>query len=138
MQLRKVKFDDAEQLLEWKNDKETRLNALVTQEKIKMENHLKWLEKRLKKGGFYIITNGKIDYGDLRFEENEITIRISPKYRNMGIGKWAIKKAQKMFPYLWAKIVIRNINSLNLFIHCGFKITEFKKTHYILKWKSRQ
>lgn len=136
MFLRKATIKDAKKLLKWKNDSETRKFAIVTNNKIEWNDHLQWLKKRLERSGFYIIKHGKKDYGDLRFEENEVSIRIDPKARGKGIGGWAISRAQEMFDELTAKIVVGNVASLNLFTGKGFRFKDFvDNNYYILQWK---
>lgn len=135
MKLRKVTLRDAKQLLEWKNEAETRRFSIVTHNKIKWKDHLRWLRQRLEREEFYIITDGLKNYGDLRFEEGEVSIRIARAERKKKIGVWAIKKAQTMYSQLTAKIVVGNIASLNLFMGRGFRIIRYVKKYYELEWK---
>ena len=116
IRLRKATLEDAEILLKWKNDSETRKWAMVTHDKIKIEDHIKWLDKHYKE--IAIITDGKVDYGNIRINKEEIAIVIDKKYRGYGIAK---KVLAKIKTNRIAKIVDGNIASMRLFIGAGFK-----------------
>lgn len=116
IRLRKATLEDAEILLNWKNDPETRKWAIVTHDKIKMENHIKWLEKHYKE--IAIITDGEKDYGNIRINKEEIAIVIDKKYRGYGLAKKVLSKIETK---RIAKIVDGNIASMRLFISAGFK-----------------
>lgn len=124
--LRPVTMADAEVLLGWKNDADTRKNAILTDAVIEMENHLVWLENRLQRGEFYIILLDGVMAGDVRIERDgsvgEISIRIDPKFRGNGLATQVIP----MFGgELVAKIRAHNIPSMRVFIANGFKPLEY-------------
>jgi RimJ/RimL family protein N-acetyltransferase len=121
IRLRKATLEDAEILLKWKNDSETRKWAMVTHDKIKIEDHIKWLDKHYKE--IAIITDGKVDYGNIRINKEEIAIVIDKKYRGYGIAK---KVLAKIKTNRIAKIVDGNIASMRLFIGAGFKLVAHK------------
>jgi len=52
--LRPATIQDAQVLLEWRNDPETRKNS-HTMDEIKMEDHMKWLYGVLSSGGRYLL-----------------------------------------------------------------------------------
>lgn len=125
-------MDDALILLEWKNDPTMRKFSIQTHEEIKLEDHLKWLEKHLSE--IYIICSHRDTYGDIRFEGDEIAIKLDPKFRGMGIGKRALTLATMRRKHLIAKIVNGNIASMNLFISCGFKFKAYEEGYYVLEY----
>ena len=125
-------MDDAQALLNWKNDPVMRRFSIATHDEIKMEDHLKWLEKHLDE--IYIICDHRDTYGDVRLEGNGIAIKIDPHFRGMGIGTKAIKLAQDMRDELIAFIVNGNVPSMRLFLGAGFKITGYRNGYYILMW----
>lgn len=122
--LRPVRFTDALFLLSWKNDPATRKNSIVTEDEIRFSDHLKWLKKRLKSPGFYIIMDDNKMCGDIRFDigdEIEVSIRMSPLFRGKGIATKALKLGMQLHPNnLVAKIVWGNLPSYNLFTSAGF------------------
>ena len=135
MELRKATMRDAKDILQWKNDPETRHNALLSHEEITWEDHVRWLKWKLQRGGIYIITENGTNYGDLRFDGNEISIRVTPEARDKGIALWAVRQAQTMYTEIVAKIVVHNLPSLNLFTHAGFHFEQFNGGHYVLRLK---
>ena len=140
MELRKATMADALDLLNWKNDLQTIKFSIVTNGIITWSNHCAWLERRLKKPGFYIITDGKDKCGDLRFdfgEETEISVRINPKFRGQWIATQAVALGCEMYAEtLVAKIVEGNLASLNVFTRNGFVFKDYvkgEKNYYVLK-----
>jgi RimJ/RimL family protein N-acetyltransferase len=128
--LRPATMDDAELLLRWKNEEDTRKNSIVTDEVIKMENHLKWLEATLLDWSttFRIILLDGVPVGDVRtqiqLESNmqEISIRMDKQYRGMGLATQVI--AMFNGPLL-AKIRAHNIASMRVFIANGYRPEKF-------------
>jgi len=138
IRLRPATIKDANILLEWKNDPTMRKFSIKTHDEIKLEDHLKWLEKHLSE--IYIIEDADnllydgIAYGDIRFEGDEIAIKLDPKFRGAGIGSRALHLAMKMKKHLVAKIVNGNIASMNLFTSCGFKFKSYEDGYYVLEY----
>jgi len=133
MKFRKVTMEDADFLLDLKNDPEVRKWAIVTHQEIKRENHLFWLEKKLKEKGiyFYILIEDDNCVGDLRVEaDREISVRIVKEFRGKGLARQALGLIAGKF---YAKIVEGNLASMNLFIKSGFKFTDYKEGVYLLK-----
>lgn len=138
MNLRPMLMDDADFMLELKNDSDTRFFALLTSEEIKREDHIKFLEKNIQY--FQVIEDGGTimqNVGALRVQDNEISIWITPKFRGMGYATSAINKVKK--DGMTAKIMTGNLPSLNAFIRAGFSPIELKQLpldHYIFKYKA--
>lgn len=123
---------DAENLLKWKNDPTMRKYSIVTHEKIKMADHLKWLKKNLK--GIYIIGD---NFGDVRVSGKEVAIKLAPEHRGKGYALEALRAMDRRYKGLTAKIVDGNIASFRLFIKAKYMPIEHKVTngvgYYILK-----
>ena len=131
-------MDDADILLAWKNEEDTRKNSIVTQDIITRENHLSWLKECLSDSNreLNIILLDEAPVGDVRLDkgnEIEISIRLDRKYRGKGLATAVIG----MFPApLIAKIVTRNLASMRVFISNGFKPYEYvqgKVAYYIFR-----
>ena len=140
---RPATMDDAEDLLRWKNQADTRRFAITTHKKIKMKDHLAWLKKTLKRGKMKIwiirvnvqTVKERIDknVGNVRIENNEIAIAIDTESQGMGLASMAIKDFTK--PGMKAKIVEGNIASMRLFISCGYKPISYQDGYYIFQYK---
>ena len=122
-------IDDAKNVLRWKNDPVTRKFAIATHDKIEWENHLKYFKKHMQDIRI-IEVNGEAA-GDIRMDDEEVSIRLDKKFRGQGIGYAALKEIIE--PNMIAKIVDGNIASFRLFIKLGFKPVFYKKGYYILE-----
>lgn len=126
--LRPVTLDDASMLLRWKNEYWTRKAAIVTHDRIKNKDHIKWLTKRLKKRNYWIIEKNRVPVGSLRYEPDEIIINIDRRYRKQGIASLVLNKLKQPIS---VKIVDENIPSMRFFIKHGFLPYKRKKGYYI-------
>lgn len=140
IKLRRASMADARQLLAWKNEADTRANSIVSQDEIKMDDHLVWLEKTLadERVEFFIIQWNGNDAGDLRIncdeDDREVSIRLDKKYRGCGLATRAISMVRG--PNLIAKIVATNVASMRSFIANGFrpwKLIKEPVPHYIFR-----
>lgn len=120
---------DGFRLLEWKNEYQTRKFAIVTHKKIKVKDHLKWLEKRLKKGNYYIIEVQDKAVGSLRLEPDEIIINIAKKFRKLGIATEVLESIKKR--PLYVKIVDDNLKSMIFYIKRGFLPYKREEGYYV-------
>ena len=136
IQLKRARDHNIKELLKWKNDPVMRQFSIETQKEIEMEDHIKWFRRN--KQNIYIIYDD-IDYGDVRFDGDEVAIKVDPRFRGMGIGKKALELAKEMRDMMIAKIVDGNVASMRLFLSVGFKIidheTENEIGYYILKYE---
>ncbi|SFC17087.1 GNAT family N-acetyltransferase [Butyrivibrio sp. YAB3001] len=94
MQLRNAVIDDAEFILEIRNDESTRRNSF-SKEEISFENHIKWYKKKLSDPDcfLYILEDGEKRIGNIRVDMNgdkgkvgEISYMIAPAFRGQGYG----------------------------------------------------
>ena len=134
--LRPATMEDAKFLLEIKNDKATRMNSIITDEIIKWEDHIVWLEKRLESPGMNVIELNGDPVGDMRFDTikggHEISIRLHKDFRGQGIATKAISRA---LGKLTAYIVEGNIPSMRTFIGNGFRPVKYIKGERINYYK---
>lgn len=108
---------DADKMLEWKNDPETRKFAIATQDEIKKEEHYKWLADNL--AYFQVIQGSNNTIGAVRIKDNEVSIWIDRTFRGQGIAAYILEQISE--PGMIAKIVEGNISSMKAFIKAGFK-----------------
>lgn len=126
--LRPATIDDADFLLELKNDPVMRKFAVVTHNKIKKADHIKWLSKNLHT--FQIVEVDKKPAGMLRVTDDmEVSINLHPDFRGQGLGTKVMKKCPRK---VWAKIVDGNTPSMKLFTNSGFRIIDHIKNYYVL------
>ena len=140
IKLRPVTTADAVDLLRWKNDPETRRNSIVTQDEIKLEDHLIWLRRTLDDSTiqFFIVELEGKPIGDLRLNpldtgETEISIRLDVSTRGLGIATQVIGMVRGL---LLAKIVSHNVASMRSFIANGFRPEAFIEglvSYYLFK-----
>ena len=97
--LRKANIDDANIILEWRNDPLTRENSF-SKEPIDPETHIKWFNSKLSDENcfMFILVDGTERVGQLRIDKvndiGEISYMIAPNKRKMGYGKQIIKLAE--------------------------------------------
>lgn len=128
-------WEDADDLLGWKNDETVRRFSIVSKEPILRENHLRWLQKTLADPNvsLKVILSGDQKLGDIRFDTGEdhieVSIRLDPRFRGMGVGSRVIaqecaRMENQNSKTLTATIVDGNQASLRLFTKNGFKVID--------------
>lgn len=94
--LRRVDFDDARQLYEWRNETVTRKNSFNT-EAISYDNHRAWLSKVIAEQNIYlyILVCGSVSVGQIRVKildgSGVISYSIDHNYRGLGYGKLILR-----------------------------------------------
>jgi len=139
IKLRPATLKDAEDLLKWKNDDTMRKYTIADNAIIKMEDHLKWLYRHIDR--IYIIENmAGESMGDIRFEDDEMALKIDPRFRGKGVGVAALTEAKRMFDHLIGNVVNGNVASMRLFTKAGFKIIDYKEKndtgYYVFEYKA--
>jgi len=130
MYLRPMNMDDASFMLELKNYPETRQFAIQSHDEIKLEDHLKWLEKNIQ--FFQVIVNDyKNPVGAIRIQDKEVSIWIHQAYRNRMYASLTLK--ENTGAGMIAKIVNGNVGSFRAFVRAGFKPVDYKENYYILQ-----
>lgn len=149
MTLRPMTMDDADFMLELKNDPITREFAILTHDEIQRDAHIAWLEKHLHE--FQVIQEfrdrniGAVRVQDVTIptppgyaktysgSDLEVSIWIASKYRGCGWGSDALRSVRKM--RMSAKIVIGNVPSMRAFIKAGFHPEKLvDNTYYIFRY----
>lgn len=99
--LRDADINDAEIILEWRNDSLTNDNSF-SKKLIDYETHIKWYETKLsdKNCYLYILTDGTEKIGHLRIDRvhdvGRISYTIAPGKRKKGYGKKMIELAERV------------------------------------------
>lgn len=101
--LRKADINDADIILQWRNDILTR-NSSFSKELIDFDTHRKWFDNKLSDDNcfMYILMDGTERVGQIRIDKikevGEISYMIAPHKRGMGYGKKMIELIQGMVP----------------------------------------
>ena len=131
MELRRATIDDADALLAWRNDDETR-RASFSQGVVSRDVHLAWLAARLTpmhEESVWVISDSDIDVGSGRINVTnddlaQISITIAPTCRNKGYGREAIlllaQKVRHMNRTPVAFVRQENARSITAFMAAGF------------------
>lgn len=132
---RPATIEDAQMLLDLKNDHTMRKYSIEGKNIVSMADHLKWLERNLKH--ITIIKDTENDIGDVRIKDGFIHIKLFPEYRGKGYGTEAIMRYRS--PGMMTQVVGTNIPSLRMFIKCGFKLIKYGMRrdtfYYILRYE---
>jgi RimJ/RimL family protein N-acetyltransferase len=100
---RSVTMDDAELLLQWRNDPETRRASRQTAPVTRHE-HLEWLAKSLGSPPrtLRIVEKGGVPVGVVRADlvngAHELSWTVAPAARGSGVGKWMVARFASEFP----------------------------------------
>jgi len=79
LSLRPATLEDAEMLLKWRNDKDTRMASHTTDE-VKLENHIEWLRATLQNQNrqLYVAEKNGISVGTVRADyDNGSYVRVT-------------------------------------------------------------
>lgn len=135
---RPANLNDAEILMQWRNDPSAYENFLRPKP-VEPKEHLSWLKKTIndKKCRLFIILEDQKPIGQIRFDQEgdekaEISISIDKNFRGKGRGVESIKLGSAMFfenqihiKRIIAKIKIDNAASASAFLRAGYnKIKE--------------
>jgi RimJ/RimL family protein N-acetyltransferase len=135
--LRRATEADAELLLEWRNDPDTR-SASFEQQPIAIEEHRAWLGRRLADPDcvLLVVELDGTPSGSMRLDRDEpdtaeIHIALGPSARGRKVGQWALREASERAEALLgvkrirARVKSDNLASLRAFEAAGFEqITE--------------
>lgn len=128
MTYRPLEMSDANFMLTLKNYEETRKFAIQSPDEIKLEDHLKWLEKN--KQFFHIIEFVGTKVGAFRIEGTEISIWIDREFWGKRIATTVLTEVR--FTGMIAKVVTANIASMRAFVSAGFMPCEFVDEKYFV------
>lgn len=134
IRLETVTMDDAYLLWKWANDAEVRRQSFH-QEPIPWEDHLAWMEEKLKETGskFFIaraLNNEAVGQIRLQYLEPGVAlvhISVAPEWRGRGAGARMLRLVElEGFDRLRACVKKENTASLHLFSSAEFKLVEEK------------
>ena len=138
LSLRKATLDDASDIFNLSNDVTVRRNSFNS-EKIKWEDHLRWLKEKLNDDNcvFLILNINDVFYGQARFDINpahkEVIVNIALKkdIRGLGLGPvllnksiYALLRLRSDIRLIKAYIKETNIFSIKAFEKANFKFSE--------------
>ncbi len=101
--LRRAEMSDAEDILRWRNDEETRANSF-NREEISLLSHMNWMKKKLSQEDTYmfILMDGDTKVGNIRVDVmddiGEISYCVAPECRGRGYGTEMITLVEKEMP----------------------------------------
>tara|TARA_Y100000590_G_C15606320_1_gene972084 strand:- start:141 stop:761 length:621 start_codon:yes stop_codon:yes gene_type:complete len=142
--LKKFHKNDTNFLLNLRNSSEVRESS-ISKKKIYIKDHINWLNKIRRRRNYYIfiIIEKKKRAGYIRLEnkKNEaiVSIAILKKYRNKGIGKFALRQAEikSRFKQFKAYVYRENSSSIKLFKSLNYFKTGVKQKFIIMKKKQK-
>lgn len=141
IEFRKATKNDADRLLEWRNDPLTRQYSFHT-EVVDRETHLRWLDQILQNpySTLYIIHIDGIPAASLRADRNlegetELSWTVDPNHRGKGIGKALLIEARSFIKgILTAQIKRENKASIKMAEAAGF--TQIQESNGVLFYRS--
>lgn len=127
MNLRLSTINDAQLLLDWRNDELTRLNSF-NNEVISLENHLNWFQKSLLSPNreIYIAEIKGFPIGTIRVDINddnskELSWTVAPSQRGKGYGNLILNTFISTHPSVYiAQIKEENLPSIKMVKKNGF------------------
>ncbi|SDC00292.1 GNAT family N-acetyltransferase [Nocardioides lianchengensis] len=130
LRLRPARFDDADRLLAWRNERSTRA-ASLTQDVIEPAAHRSWLERRLadETCRLLIVELDGTPVGQVRLDRSggdaEVSIGLAEHVRGRGVGAEALRLVRGALPWpevirLLAHVREENAASLRLFAGLGY------------------
>ena len=129
MKLRPALMDDAEIVLEWRNDETTRNNSF-SKDIISPDVHKKWYQGKLEDKSclMLIMEDGNKKVGQLRIDRiddiGSLSCMIAPSSRGQGYGKQMVAMCEAVLPEginaLVGFVEEQNISSKKCFINNGY------------------
>lgn len=132
--IRLAKLTDAELLLSWRNDRETRANS-INHAVVTRAEHIDWLNAKIKDENCKIIIGEDVSTGSYlgvvifqyceTQDDTTVSITVAPNMRGKGVGVMLLRKAISNHTsnkplVLTAKIRKDNFKSLKIFDSNGF------------------
>jgi len=95
------------------------ISGFIEQFSITPEQQLAYMQKY--KANYYIALENNVPVGWVGVIDDDIRVCTDPEYKGKGVGKFMINEVMKLHPTAFAKVLLDNEASKNLFISCGFK-----------------
>lgn len=142
--LRKATLEDAETLFSWRNDPETRMNSLCSEE-IDLAKHHSWLKNALTQQSrqLFIAEINAEPVGTVRADRQDnstywlISWTVAPRFRAKGIGAFMVQKLLKFIKApVEAHVKKNNIASQKIALQSGLELITCEND--ILIYRSHQ
>lgn len=143
IKLRNLKRSDFRDILAWRNDLESRNNA-ITKKKIGIKEHKEWAERLIKneKNKLFIALSKNFKVGFIRYEHGYygnflVSIHLNQEFRNSGLGHKLLKLTQEDHQIfnqkkkLFAKINKDNLRSIKTFKKANYSLFKECKMYYV-------
>ncbi|MGA1825264.1 MAG: GNAT family N-acetyltransferase [bacterium] len=136
--LRSATMQDADLLLEWRNDPETRKASHNTAE-VQRDEHISWLTKTLNNANrrLFVAEENGAPIGTVRADLSEgvweLSWTVAPNARGRGVAKRMVALLAHQIPEpIRAEVKAENMASARIAIHAGMKFdrTEDGVLHY--------
>ncbi len=117
--MRPASMDDADLLLEWRNDPVTRANSKTTNA-VQRDAHISWLTARLQRDqpNLYVAEDDE-PVGTIRIDGDEVSYTVAPEHRGKGYATTMLIWARERFGVLRAEIKLENIASIRAAAKAG-------------------
>lgn len=124
---RLAKLEDADVLLQWRNDLQTRVSSR-NMDIVKIDGHRKWLAAVLQdsKRHLYVVECEGVLVGTVRIDEqngmSELSWTVAPEHRGKGLGKrMVLKLASSVERPIYAEVKKGNVASEKIALHAGMR-----------------
>jgi len=127
MKLRPVTIEDADLLLEWRNDPQTRMASHNTEE-VKRDEHISWLTRSLDNPSrrLFIAEEDGVPVGTVRADYSdgvyELSWTVAPNARGRGVGKRMVALlANQITEPIRAEVKVGNEASIRIAEYAGME-----------------
>ena len=139
--INKIKKDDCDIILDWRNDPISRLNSR-NKNIISKKDHTNWFNSKLNSttditllAKVRHINLATVRYDKVSNKVFEVSINISPKFRKIGLSKKILNLSEKEIKsknlLLKAFVYKENLASIKLFKSCNYKTYKTNKSGFI-------
>ena len=122
-QIRPATRDDARRLFDWRNDELTR-NMSKSKGLIPWEDHLGWLDRRLKmdQPNLFVFEVDGQPVATFRIDGRDLSYTVAPEHRNRGIAKLMLNEVKSRFGSLRAHVYSDNVPSIKVAQSAGMDV----------------
>jgi RimJ/RimL family protein N-acetyltransferase len=132
--LRDATIDDAQRVYAWNCAPDVRA-ASGDQRPVAYADHLRWYQRRVQAGEFWIVEEDGEPVGVVRIDRDAISISLAPEARGRGIGQLAIAAAcARRGEPIVATVRTTNAASRACFEACGFSTVALRDAFVFYRW----